>query len=267
MRENTDNIQLAGQDDEIEIDLIELLYYFYSKLAWIILAFVAGAVVMGAVTFFLITPKYTASSKVYMVSASSESILDLTDLNLGTSLSKDYAEVLKSRPIFENVINNLGLEYTYRQLLGMVSISPVSDTRILEITVESPSPTEARDIANALARQAVSRLPVLMGSMQPNIIETAIVPDVKSSPSYTRNILLGALAFTALVLAFLTFRYISDDTLKSSEDVENAFGIMPLAVIPESDLGIEDDDDDEKKKFSLSATKRQLRNRKRKRKE
>lgn len=250
MKENTDIIQQTGQGDELEIDLVDLMYYFYSKLAWICTAFIIGAVLMGLVTYFLITPKYTASSKVYMVSASSDSILDLTDLNLGTSLSKDYAEVLQSRPIFEAVISNLDLPYTYEQLLGMVEISSVGDTRILQIDVESPSAEEAQSVANALARQAVSRLPVLMGTMQPNIIESAIIPVRPSSPSYTRNIMLGALALAAVMMAFLTFRYMSDDTLKTTEDVESAFGVMPLAVIPEGEIeGISEEK--EKKKRGL----------------
>jgi hypothetical protein len=37
-------------------------------------------------------------------------------------------------------------------------------------------------------------------------------------------------------LAIFTFRFVTDDTLKSAEDVEKAFGVMPLTVIPEGDV-------------------------------
>ena len=110
-----------------------------------------GAVIAGLITYFLITPKYTATSKLYMVSASSDSIVNLSDLNLGTSLTDDYVELLKIRPIFEEIIKELDLDYTYDELLSMTSIASLNKTRLLGITVESTDPVEARDIANALA--------------------------------------------------------------------------------------------------------------------
>ncbi len=236
MKENTEITTQAAGQEEMEIDLVELLYCFYSRIGWIVAAFLIGGILMGLVTFFLITPKYTATSKVYMVSSNSDSVLDLSDLNLGTSLSKDYAEVLMSRPIYEDVIEDLGLGYTYEELDKMVEVTSVTETRILVINVESPDPAEAKNIANSLAGMAVSRLPGLMGTMEPSLIESAITPDEPSSPSYAKNIMIGALILAVLVMALLTFQFVSDDTLKSTEDVEAAFGVLPLAVIPESEI-------------------------------
>ena len=104
MQEQTETIQMREQGDEMEMDLIELMYYFRSKLVWIISAFLIGATAMGLITYFCITPKYEAWSKIYMVSASSDSIVNLTDLNIGDSLSSDYAELLKTRPVIEETI-------------------------------------------------------------------------------------------------------------------------------------------------------------------
>ncbi len=237
MQEQTETIQMREQGDEMEMDLIELMYYFRSKLVWIISAFLIGATAMGLITYFCITPKYEAWSKIYMVSASSDSIVNLTDLNIGDSLSSDYAELLKTRPVFEETIENLKLAYEYDELLDMVDISTVNDTRILQVTVESADPKEAKDIANELADQSVSKLPELMDTSTPNIAEYAILPEEPSSPSYALNIMAGALIFMLSVMAALTFHYMTDDTFKSAEDVESAFGIMPLTVIPESDIG------------------------------
>ena len=38
MQEQTETIRMREQDEEMEIDLVELLYYFRSKLVWIISA-------------------------------------------------------------------------------------------------------------------------------------------------------------------------------------------------------------------------------------
>jgi hypothetical protein len=48
----------------------------------------------------------------------------------------------------------------------------------------------------------------------------------------------AALAGMILVMGVLTLFYLLDDTLESAEDLEKAFGITPLTVIPEGDVGI-----------------------------
>lgn len=237
MSEQTEQIQITQQrEEELEIDLIELLYYFRSRLVSIIVTFLVGALGAGLITYYFITPKYEATSKLYMVSASSDSVVDLTDLNLGTSLSSDYEELLYIRPIFEEIIEEEKLGYTYEELLEMVTIDAIEDTRILTITVESISPSEAQKIANDLAEKAVTYLPKLMETSAPNIAEHAIYPEFPSSPSLAKNTLIGALLGLVLALGILTVLFVMDDTVQSAEDVEKAFGVLPLTVIPEGDI-------------------------------
>lgn len=236
MDQKTELVQMKEKDEEVEIDLLDLLSFYWARKWLIIVAFLTGAIIVGLVTFYLITPRYTATSKLYMVSASSDSIVDLTDLNIGTSLSTDYEQLLQVRPIFEEVIEKEKLPYTYEQLLGMVTISTITDTRILTISVESTKPDEAMRIANRLANLATTELPRLMDTSKPNVAEEAIFPEEKSSPSLSKNVVIGALVGMVLVLVVLTFFYMTDDTMKSAEDVEKEFGIMPLTVIPEGDV-------------------------------
>jgi len=239
----------ATNDDEVEIDLGELFYFYRSHLVSIILVFILGALAAGAIAFYLVTPKYTATSKLYMVSSSTKSVVDISDFNIGTSLSQDYVEVLKTRPVYESVIDKLHLDYNYRQLSKMIKTSVVGDTRIVQIDVTDTNPKEARDIANAVADAAVEQVPRTMETSEPHIIEPAIVPDEQSSPHLLIDIVAGGLAGLVIMLVMLTVSFISDDTFQSGEDVEKMFGVMPLTVIPESDLGIlneknESDDDD-----------------------
>ena len=222
--------------EEIEIDLLDLFYYYRSKIIWIIAAFIIGALIAGLATQFLITPKYTATSTMYMVSSSSGSVVDLTDLNIGESISNDYIELIKTRPIINSVIESEDLDYTYEEMLAMLNLSVVADTRIIKIAVTSPDPEEAMVIANDLAMKAEETLPKLMDAPKPNIAEEAIMPTHKSSPSLTKNVMIGALLMLLLTLAILTVMYLMDDTLKSAEDVEKHFGVMPLTVIPEGKI-------------------------------
>ena len=243
--------------EEVEIDLLELLTYFRSFLVWIIAGFLIGALIAGSITQFAMTPKYTATAKMYMVSSSSQSVVDLTDLNIGQSISKDYVELLKTRPIVEAVIEEQGLEYSYTQLVDMLSLSVIADTRIIKITVTSTDPKEAMNIANALAEKGVKELPKVMETPEPHIAEYAIVPVNKSAPSLTKNTVMGALIGMILVLAFLTVRFLMDDTFKSADDIEKEFGVMPLTVIPEGKIeGLESTEDKKRRHSRSSKNKR-----------
>lgn len=249
MNQNTDIELKNRQNEEMEIDLLELFGHFMVRKWWIISAFIIGALIAGLITAFVITPKYTATAKMYMVSSSSQSAVDLTDFSIGQSLSSDYVELLKTRPIIEDVIQEQNLPYSYNQLVKMMELSVITDTRIIQINVTSTEPREAMQIANALADKGVSELPKLMETPEPHIAEYAIVPVNKSSPSLTRNTLIGALLLMLLTLAVLTVQFLMDDTLKSAEDVEREFGVMPLTVIPEGRIdGLEPSKDDVKRK-------------------
>lgn len=232
MEQKKGTTRLVNDDEEMQIDLIEYAYYLKSKLLIIIAVFVAGAVIAGAYTHYLVTPKYKATSKVYLVSASGAKI-DLSDLSIGDSLSEDYRELIQLRPVYNEVIDELGLDYDYKALGRMVNVSYVNDTRIMSITVESTDPAEAKEIANSLADKAVTYLPKLMDTSTPNIAEEAITPAAPSSPNLSGNIMKGGIIGAVLVLAIFTLFFLMDDTVKSEEDVERLIGALPLTVIPD----------------------------------
>lgn len=254
---NQENQLTEQNSEETEIDLLEIFYLLRAKLVWLILAFVIGGVIAGSITHFLITPKYTATAKMYMISASSGSVLDLSDFNIGTSLSQDYTELIKIRPVFNEVIDNLNLDMEYEDLLKKVSISVVGDSRLLAVSVEDNDPKLAQSMVNELVDTAVTYIPKVMNASenaQPTIAEYAVVPDEPSSPNPAKNIILGAVVAMLLVAVVFVVRMLMDDSLNTAEDVEKEFGIMPFTVIPEGD--IEEISDEVEKAISKEKKKR-----------
>lgn len=250
MEETKRTQQQNPADDDLGIDLYDLFYLFRQKLIGILIALVLGGVGTGLFTYFFIAPKYQATAKLYIVSASSDSVVDLTDLQLGASLTADYEQLVLGRPMLESVMTNLHPNVEdIIELKKMVSVSNPSNTRILNITVTSTDPVEAMNIANELMRLSVDWLPEVMRSNKPSIAEEAVVPDKKSSPSYAMNTLIGALAFAALYYGFELLRYLHDDTVHSGEDLERYFGVAALTSIPE-EKGVHDHAEDKKPKQS-----------------
>ena len=198
-----------------------------------------GGAVTFIFTYFFITPQYQATAKIYVVSASNSSIVNLSDLQLGAQLTADYQELLLSRPLLEDVIESLSLDVSaehWKDFIDTIIIESPEDTRILSITVENPDPQLAADIANEIARQAVIFLPRIMESPTPNIYEEAIAPMQKSSPSYSRNTLVGALVIAMIYCSVLVIKFLMNDTFVTPDDISKYFGVQPLAVIPEENF-------------------------------
>lgn len=225
-----------AQDSTTEIDLVEVFYLLWGNILKILACVVAGAVLAFGFTFFFVTPKYQASASIYIVSASNDSIVNLTDLQIGAQLTADYQELMLSRPLLQDVIRNLELDITYKSLARQISITNTSDTRILKITVTDADPQLAADIANELVKQACIYLPKIMETESPNLVEDAVVPSQKFSPSYSRNTVLGALLGAVLCCGVLLVRYLMNDTFVTPDDIAKYFGTQPLATIPEGNF-------------------------------
>ena len=171
---------INGAETEEEIDLVEVFYLLWGHILQIIACLLAGALLAFGFTYFFVTPMYQASASIYIVSASNNSIVNLTDLQIGSQLTADYQELMLSRPLLQDVIKNLDLDTNYRSLAGQVSITNANDTRILKVTVTDSDPERAADIANELIKQARIYLPEIMETETPNVVEDAVVPTQKS---------------------------------------------------------------------------------------
>ena len=220
-------------EEETEIDLIDLAWALLDKIHYIVLCFLIGAVIMNAYSYFLVRPTYKSTAKMYVVSASKNSVVDLDALNIGTSLTADYEQLMLSYPVLEQVINKLNLDMDSDTLVKMITLENPTDTRILNINVVSTDPKSARDIANTLMEVSVDYLPKTMSTNAPNVAQKAKLADHKNGPSYTKYTVIGALAGAFLYCMYLVVKYLMDDTIHTADDMEKYFDIVPLAVIPD----------------------------------
>ena len=220
-------------EEETGIDLIDLAWALLDKIHYIVLCFLIGAVIMNAYSYFLVRPTYKSTAKMYVVSASKNSVVDLDALNIGTSLTADYEQLMLSYPVLEQVINKLNLDMDSDTLAKMITLENPTDTRILNINVVSTDPKNARDIANTLMDVSVDYLPKTMSTNAPNVAQKAKLADHKDGPSYTKYTMIGALAGAFLYCMYLVVKYLMDDTIHTADDMEKYFDIVPLAVIPD----------------------------------
>ena len=225
-----DNFNEINQD-EIEIDLKELFGVLWRK-AWLIILvgiLFAGAAFAG--TKMLITPMYTSTSRLYVLTKST-SVTSLADIQMSSQLTADYQLLSQSRPVVEEVIENLELEYTYKEMLDLITIMNPADTHVLEIQIIDAQPTEAMNIANEMADVVAERVANVMATDKPTIVERAVEAKEPSSPSVMKNTAIGGMLGILLVAGILVVLYILDDTIVDEDDVMKYLQKDVLAVLP-----------------------------------
>jgi len=219
-------------NDVIEIDLLELAGILLGKWWLIILISITTAIIGFAISFFLIVPKYESTTKIYILNKNDSQTVTYSDVQLGSQLTKDYSELINSRYVLEEVVQKLDLNMEYSDMKKKISVTTPSDTRIVSITVTDKDPVMAMNIANAIRESASVHISNVMDIDAVNIVESANMPTKRSSPSYTKAILLGGIIGGVLVCAILLIGYLMNDTIKTSEDVEKFLGLSTLGIIP-----------------------------------
>ena len=74
---------------------------------------------------------------------------------------------------------------------------------MMQVTAEDPSPETAANISNALANRLRDQIADIMNTDKPSLVERAVPPTKKSSPSTTRNALIGGLIGALIVIIVL----------------------------------------------------------------
>lgn len=220
------------ENDEIEIDLGEVLHVLFQKAGWILLVGIITAAAAFLISEFLLPPIYESTTKIYILNKQEGNTVTYSDVQIGTQLTKDYAELVKSRFVLEDVIDQLKLDLTYEQLENKLDITTPTDTRILAISVEDGDPKAAMDIANAIRETASVHITNVMDIEAVNIVETANMPEEKSKPHVLQWTMIGGMLGALLVCVIVLLRYMLDDTIKSSEDVARYLQLSTLALIP-----------------------------------
>lgn len=225
----------SNDNASIEIDVLYLLRKLWSRKFFVIfIALVVGTVaLLGSI--FLIKPKYTSTTRIYVVSRSSDSSLTNQDLQAGSYLVNDYKEVITSNEVLSSVINQENLSLSTSELSNMISVSIPTDTRVISISVEDTDAQEASDIANTIREVAAEKIKAVTKVDDVTTLEAAEVASKPSSPNIKRNAALGVLVGGFLAIVGILVLEVLDDRVRRPEDVEEVLGMTLLGVVPDID--------------------------------
>ena len=227
-----------SQRDEIEINIGWVVRAIMNRAWRVIMASVLCAAIAFGYTFQFITPQYQSTAMFYVNNNSfsvGDAALSITSGDLVTSrgLVDSYIVILKTRETLNEVIDYTGLDLTYSEVSNMISAAAVNETEIFRVTVTNPDPQEAEKIASAIAYILPKRISNIIDGTSAKIVDSAVAPAGPSSPSYTKNTLIGFLLGFLMSTGLIALKEISDTTIRSEEDIEHVCTHPVLTMVPD----------------------------------
>lgn len=234
------------KNDEIEIDLLELFRLLWRNALVILLVATIFCAVTFGYTVFMVTPKYEAEASMYVNNTSfsfgqTSFSISSSELSASNSLAKSYIYILETRETIEEVIREAGLDYSYEDVMKMISTKEITGTAIFKVTVTSESPTEAELIANTIVKVLPTRIEEIIDGSAVRTVSFAIVPSHRSSPSYIKNAAIGFILGGFLSCLWVIIRNLvkkqNNVMIGSADDLRRRYpDITVLSLIPDMRL-------------------------------
>lgn len=178
---------------------MELKRYIQIVFSWWWLVLICFLVVLVAGFAFSFSQQPQYRSSVTLVVSPKTSLSDLTavrqslDTLDNTSIINTYAEIAKSRSIYDQALKNLGLpaETDALQDIG-ISVSVIQNTNMIRIDAEGSNPQRVFAVANAVTEQSITYVNNLYELYEIKVLDAAALPVQPFSPNVPRDTLLAA---------------------------------------------------------------------------
>lgn len=191
----------------------------------LIIGLIVVIAVVGAT--LLLTPRYTATTRLFFAVQGSQSATDLAQgSTFAAKQMTSYAEVATEPLVLDPVIEELHLNIDAGVLAKSVTATVPTDTVILTVSVTQVDPEQATQIANAIGtnmtRVAASLSPEQQNGQQAvkaTVLAHAVVPTSPSSPNLLRNLAIGVALGLVAGMAAAIARQLLDTRVRNSADV------------------------------------------------
>jgi capsular exopolysaccharide synthesis family protein len=208
---------------------------------WLLVCSTIAIAVLAAVAINLLTtPKYEASTRLFVSAASGGSV---DDMYTGTLFSqervKSYTQLIMGATLAQRTIDKLHLNMTAEELQHNVKAAAKIDTVLIDVAVTDPSPAQASTIANTLSDEFVSMVRELetpADGTKPDarvvVEQRATLPRSPVAPASTRNIAIGILGGLMAGIALAVLRDLFDNTVNDGSTIEEITGVGLVGSIP-----------------------------------
>lgn len=213
----------------------ELLRTLWRRKVTFLLAFTAVMAAVAAATF--LQPKTYASTAYILVGSNRTAASDYEATQTNQVVLKTYAELLQTRNVATEVARSLPFAASVDAVERAVSVAPIAQSQLVQITATAGDPTRAQILANTYAEVFVSRAASVSagtgGSTTATLADRAAVDPRPVSPRPKVYLAIGVVLAGLLASAVALLRDRSDQRIQIEADANELFGIPILARLPE----------------------------------
>ncbi|MEF9985352.1 MAG: Wzz/FepE/Etk N-terminal domain-containing protein [Bacilli bacterium] len=215
-----------------EINFKELLEYFYSKYI-IMIVFIMVFTTLGIlyVEFFQ-TPMFKSNATLILVNDESNEKITQNDVMLNKNLVSTYSEIMKSKKIINQVIENLDLNSKYSEISKMIHVDAIKDTEIINVTVVNSDSAFAAAVADEIVDVFSQEVVNIYNLQNVSIIDSALVSEEPYNVNNLKYIFLSFLSGIIMGISTIFTLFYLDSSIKNSEEIETKFELPVIGVVP-----------------------------------
>lgn len=223
--------------NEMEEQVISLSEIFEAiKKRWIMIVAITltATIVSGVISFFVIDPVYETSTKLFIgKDESDEAAYNSSDIQMYQKLLQTYAQAIKTKDLVGRATESLDYELEAGSVVEALTVTPVTDTQILQIKYRSKEPQEAVDILKNITQEFITTSKELVPNGNVRVIEEVELPENPVSPNKKMNIVIAFLLGLMVSVGLVFLLEYLDNTYKNKDQLEKELGIPVLGAIPD----------------------------------
>ncbi|MBU1141060.1 MAG: hypothetical protein KKG64_00905 [Firmicutes bacterium] len=219
-----------------EISLLDIYRILRSHL---LLILIFTFVIAALVTFYaygIANPKYKSDAYV-MIQVQVDPASDSFDLVNATRLLATAQDLISMPVVLEDVIADLGLNMTVGQLQSNLNVQSSTTSYFINISYISEDNQLSGEVVNAVIESAIDFANGNVAILTDNIIRTSYADDgIYESPNKPLYVVIGIILGGIVGVGFAFVKELFNNTFKTKEQLEAAFGIQVLGIIPEFEV-------------------------------
>ena len=223
--------------EEQVISISEIIDAVKKRWKIIVLTTVLATLVSGIFSFFVISPTYEASTKIFIGKEGAESEgYNSSDVSMYQNLIKTYSELIKTKDLVNKAIDNSEYDLSVNSVLNGITVNTLTGTQILQISYQSKSPSIAKNMLESITNEFITKAEELVPNGNVKILESVELPKNPVAPNKAMNIAIAFILGMMVGFGIVFLLEYLDNTYKNKEQLEKDLDIPVLGVIPMSDL-------------------------------
>ena len=225
------------------IDLQHLWKLFVQHVRMILIWTVGLGVIAWGIATFVIPAKYTATTQILVNQRNSNDNNGQAYNNQQADIQmiNTYKDIITNQVILKSASKQLanpsGSQRAYAlsvaKLKGSLTVSTQTNSQVFSLSAEAGNPTEAKVIANTVAKVFKKQIRSMMNVNNVTIVSEATTPTSQSFPNKNLFALAGLVLGFLISYVYVLIRDLTDTTVRDNDFMTNELGLTNLGQVGE----------------------------------